>query len=227
MHFNLPGFSKELRSGLTTIPMMPTSTYMWDHSGCPNTPSRSSLSSLSGIPQNTEAYSPNETLQSFFDFCTEINLQQELTGYVTIATDVLSTYDDGSPHAERTANSSHVPDYSSERLSPDNSLDSQNISGPICRAKHQIYEVSIYWPAIYRIILDGVADAELLSYGPQFFESVTSFLSAAKIAIGVCLPKAWFLCARFVLKVPLSSFETYAYPLAPVYTQSPLPHSEL
>lgn len=68
-----------------------------------------------------------------------------------------------------------------------------------------MYEVSIYWPVIYRIILDGIADTELLPYGPLFFESVTSFLGAAKIALGVCLPKAWFLCARFVLAIPLFS----------------------
>lgn len=197
---------------------------MWDHFGGPNTPSPSSLS---GIPQNSEVYSPNETLQSLFDFCTEINLQEELTGYATSATDVLSTYEDGSPHTGRTANSSHAPDCSSERLSPDNGLDSQNISGPICRAKYQMYEVSIYWPVIYRIILDGIADTELLRYGPLFFESVTSFLGAAKIALGLCPPKAWFLYARFVLEVPLFCFEIYAYPLAPVYTQFPLPRSEL
>src|SRR5690348_11391042 len=105
--------------------MMPTSTYMWDHFGDPNSSPRSSLP---GIPQSNDVYSPNEALQSLFDFCTEINLQQELTGYATSATDVLSTYDDSSPHAERTANSNHAAGFSSERLSPDDGLDAQNIN---------------------------------------------------------------------------------------------------
>lgn len=176
---------------------------MWDHFGDSNTPFRSSLF---GILQNCEAYSPNETLQLLFNFCAEINLQQELNRYATSAADVLSTYDDGSPRTERTANSSYALGSLPDRFSPDNGLESQNINGPIRRAKYHMYEVSIYWPVIYRIILDGIADTELLPYGPLFFESVTSFLGAVKIALGVCLPKAWFLCARFVLAIPLFGF---------------------
>lgn len=199
MHLNLLCFDKELRGRLSTIPSMPTSTNIWDHSCDPNTPSRSSLC---GVPQNSEAYSPNETLQTLFDFCTEINLQQELTGHATSATDVRRTYDDDSPRIEGTANSSHGPGSSSDKLFPDNGLGSQSINGPLCRVKYHMYEVSIYWPVIYRIILDGIANTEFLPYGPLFFESVTGFLGAAKIAIGACLPKAWFLCARFVFAVP-------------------------
>ncbi|KAB8224278.1 hypothetical protein BDV33DRAFT_199673 [Aspergillus novoparasiticus] len=171
---------------------MPASTNMWDRFGGSNTPSRSSLS---GIPQNRGTYSPNEALQALFNFCTEMNLQQELTGYATSATDVRSTYDDDSLHTKRTANSSHTPGSSSETLFSDNALGSQSINGPICRAKYYMYEVSMYWPVIYRIILDGITDTELLPYGPLFFESVTRFLSAAKVALGVCVPKAWFLYA--------------------------------
>jgi hypothetical protein len=196
MHFNLPCFGKKLRGELTTTPL-PTSTYMWDHFGDSNTPSRSSLSG---------AYSPNEALQSMFNFCTEVNLQEVLNGYASSATDVLSTYDDGSPHAETNTNPSHALGSLPDRFSPDNGLESQDINGPICQAKYHMYEVSIYWPVIYRIILDGIADTESLPYGPLFFESVTSFLGAAKVALRVCLPKAWFLCARFVLAIPLLYF---------------------
>ncbi|KAJ5636511.1 uncharacterized protein N7484_009824 [Penicillium longicatenatum] len=191
MHLNLPRFGETLRGGLTTTPL-PTSTYVWDHFGDSNTPSRSSLS---GIFQNSEAYSPNETLQSPFNFCTEVNLQQVLNGYASSATDVLSAYDDGSPHTEWKANSSRSLDSLPDTFSQDNGFESHNINSPICRAKYHMYEVSIYWPVIYRIILDGIADTELLPYGPLFFESVTSFLSAAKIALQACLPKSWFLCA--------------------------------
>jgi hypothetical protein len=172
---------------------------MWDHFG-------DSSSSLSGILQDSEAYSPNETLQSLFNFCTELNLQQVLNGYASSATDVLSTYDDGSPHTERKEYPSHTLGSLSDSSSRDNDLESQNINGPICRAKYHMYEVSIYWPVIYRIIIDGFADTELLPYGPLFFESVTSFLGAAKIALRLCLPKAWFLCARSVLAILLVSF---------------------
>lgn len=73
---------------------------------------------------------------------------------------------------------------------------SQDIDGAVCRAKFHLYEVSTYWPAIYRIIMTGSADAELLPYGPLFFQSVTSFIGSANFALRVCLPKAWFLCAR-------------------------------
>jgi hypothetical protein len=172
---------------------------MWDYFG-------DSSSSLSGILQDSEAYSPNETLQSLFNFCTEVNLQQVLNGYASSATDVLSTYDDSSPHTERKEYSSHTLGALPDSSSPDNDLESQNINGPICRVKYHMYEVSIYWPVIYRIIIDGFADTELLPYGPLFFESVTSFLGAAKIALRLCLPKVWFLCARSVLAILLFSF---------------------
>ncbi|KAJ5887059.1 uncharacterized protein N7473_009733 [Penicillium subrubescens] len=204
MHFNLPCFGKGLRGRLTNIPMMPTRTYMWDLFGSSNTPSGSSLS---GVPQNSEVnsvYSPNERLPTLVDFCTEINLQQELAGCSTSATDVWSTYDNDTPH-ERAATSSHAPGSSSETLSPDNGLGSQNVNGPICRAKYHMYEISIYWPVIYRIILDGIANTESLPYGSLFFQSVTGFLDAAKIALGVCLPKAWFLYASESYRSPVPS----------------------
>jgi hypothetical protein len=73
-----------------------------------------------------------------------------------------------------------------------------------------MYEISIYWPVIYRIILDGIANTESLPYGSLFFQSVTGFLDAAKIALGVCLPKAWFLYARYVLAGLLLYFKMYA-----------------
>jgi hypothetical protein len=190
MHLNLPYFGKILPRGLTPGPL-PISTYMWDHFGDSNTISHSSLS---GNFQKCELYTPNETLQSLFNLFTEVHLQHELNGYASSATGVLSTYDDGSPYTESTANSRHALGSLSVRFSPDN--------GPICRAKYHIHEVSIYWPVIYRIILDGIAETELLPYGPLFFESVTSFLGAAKTALRVCFPKAWFLCTRFVLAIP-------------------------
>ena len=70
MHLDLPCFGKTLRSGLTTT-LLPTSKYMWDYFGDSNKPSRSSLS---GILQDSEACSPNGTLQLLFNFCTKVNL---------------------------------------------------------------------------------------------------------------------------------------------------------
>jgi len=202
MHLNLPCFGEKLCGGLISVPL-PTSEYIWDQFGDENTPSRSSCSRTL---RNSEVYSPNETVQSLFNLCTEVNLQQVLNGYTSPATDVLSIYDDGSPHTGMKANSSDALGSLPDSFSPDNDLESQNIDGPICRVKYHLYEVSIYWPVIYRIILVGIADAELLPYGSLFFESVTRFLGAAKIALRVCLPKAWFLCARFVLEIPLLDF---------------------
>lgn len=220
MHLNLPCLGKTLPGGLTTAPL-PTGTYMWRHFGDSITMSRSSWS---GILQYSEAYSPNETLQPLFNFCTEVNLQQELNGYASSATGGLSTHDDGSPDTERTANSTHPLGALSDTFCSDNGFESWNINGPICRAKYHMYEVSVYWPMIYRIILDGIADAELLPYGALFFESVTSFLVAAKEALWACFPKAWFLCARFVFEIMrFCVFEIFAYTLASVYTQFALP----
>ncbi|KAJ5424691.1 hypothetical protein N7445_010664 [Penicillium cf. griseofulvum] len=181
MHLNLAGFGKGQRGSALS-----------DHFGDLNA---LSTSFFFGTRQNNEAYSPNETPQSLFNFCTEVNLQQVLNEYASSATDALGTHEDGAPHSERKANSSHTPGSLPESFSPENDLGFQNIDDPICRAKYHMYEVSIYWPVIYQIILDGFADTELLSHSALFFESVISFLGAAGTALRVCLPKAWFLCA--------------------------------
>ncbi|KAI9043127.1 uncharacterized protein KD926_004631 [Aspergillus affinis] len=60
---------------------------------------------------------------------------------------------------------------------------SQHIDGAICRVKYHLYEVSIYWPVIYSIIINGSADPELLPYAPLFFQSATSLLGSASLAL--------------------------------------------
>ncbi|KAF4210473.1 hypothetical protein CNMCM8980_009401 [Aspergillus fumigatiaffinis] len=108
----------------------------------------------------------------------EVDLQQALDAYATsgmaasdIYNGVFSTADEPIPN--------EFPDTYSA----------------VHRAKYHMYEVNGYWPVIYRIILNGSADPELLPYGPLFFESVTAFLSDANMALWICRPKAWFLCA--------------------------------
>ncbi|KAJ5837186.1 hypothetical protein N7447_003212 [Penicillium robsamsonii] len=201
MHLTLACFGKRPRGGLTTS-SLPTGSCPWDHFSDSNA---LSTSSLCGTLRNSEAYSPNETLQSLFNFCTEVNLQQVLNRYASSATDVLGTYEDGAPHSERQANSSQTPGSLQDSFCPDNDLGSLSINDPICRAKYHMYEVSIYWPAIYRIMLDGFVDTELLPHRALFFESVTSFLGAAQTALRGCLPKAWFLCASQSFRSPVSS----------------------
>lgn len=98
---------------------------------------------------------------------------------------------------------------------------SQNIASrhqhaALLRAKYHAYEMSCYWPAIYRAIALDFADPELLAHASLFIESIMSFLGTANFAIRVCIPKSWPLAARYVCAksqqfpfFPLSSFANY------------------
>lgn len=66
----------------------------------------------------------------------------------------------------------------------------------LLRTKYYAYEISLYWPAIRRIMENGFADCELLPYGPLFFESAINFLTTATATALICPPKSWSLYAR-------------------------------
>ncbi|OQE21428.1 hypothetical protein PENFLA_c014G08104 [Penicillium flavigenum] len=187
MHLSLSSIGGTMRGHLALIPL-PTNTDVWDWSDNPHSPSRLSSSDGSHI---SEAYSRTETP---FHFSTEIQLQAVLNKYTSPAMDDLSASRESYPlaFALDMLCSSIAPDSRSQPIS-------QHIDGAVCRAKYHLYEVSIYWPVIYRIIIHGSADPELLTYAPLFFQSVISLLGSANLALRVCLPKTWFLCARYVL----------------------------
>ncbi|KAL6232699.1 hypothetical protein BDW75DRAFT_247041 [Aspergillus navahoensis] len=196
MHLNLSSLRGRKHSRLAAP--MPTSTDNTEYSDGSSLPSRSSS-------QDREDYSPMETLQPPDHFTTEIQLQLALNRHASSTTNAPSKCDDTSRAVSGNAASSDPLDALVDMLDLDISLDvqhpasPQHIPGSICRVKHHLYKVSIYWPMIYRVIVEGPADLELLPYGPLFFESVTSCLCAAEIALRVCLPKAWFLCASIYI----------------------------
>ncbi|KAL2831289.1 hypothetical protein BJY01DRAFT_260583 [Aspergillus pseudoustus] len=188
-HLN-PSSSPKMSSSSRTIPM-PTSAYIWDYAAGSNTPW--GRSPLSGTPPSGQGYLSNS------DLAAEVQLQLVLNSHTdaaAVAVDLSNTYSTDSIHTLE----SGPPLASSlqDVLSPYTQSDPNHInsdSSPICLAKYHIQEVSTYWPVIYRIILDGLSDPELLPYGPLFFESVASFLYAAQLAIAVCPAKTWFLSA--------------------------------
>ncbi|KAL4932598.1 fungal specific transcription factor domain-containing protein [Aspergillus undulatus] len=198
MYLNLSPVGKTLRGQSTMVPL-PTNVDMWEYYADSNSPS---ASSLSGNPLSR--YSPTESPQSFSHISTEVNIQLVLNNYASPVTDMPSTCNGGSPHTEGTATPSNPLGSLPALDSPYNGLHSQNnptqpMDDPICRAKYHMYEVIIHWPVIYRVIVDGSADPELLPYGPLFFESVISFLCAARTALRVCPPKTWFFCASIYI----------------------------
>lgn len=196
MHLSLSSTNGTMHGHFSKIPL-PANTHLWDWCGDLNSPSR--RFSADGVHQR-EACSPNA---SDIQFSAEIQLQIMLIRCTTPAMDGLN------PSGEL-PNSLHPPGFSLNTLHPGTALDalsqptSQHIDDAVCRAKYHMYEVSIYWPVIYSIIIHGSADPELLPYAPLFFQSVTSFLGSASLALRVYLPKAWFLCAKYVLRLLLS-----------------------
>jgi hypothetical protein len=160
---------------------------------------------MSGILSHSEAHSPSKALAEPSSLWVEVNLQQALDTYASSAADVSKsmTFKDAFSYSDDTAIPNGALRDMPAALDTDLHFPSlaESINGAIHRAKYHLYEVTIYWPAIYRIIMNGGADSELLPYGPLFFESASSFLCAARNALSLCRPKAWFLCARFVLTI--------------------------
>ncbi|KAL4885928.1 hypothetical protein BJY04DRAFT_214125 [Aspergillus karnatakaensis] len=193
MHLNLSCSSRALRGWSKLVPL-PSSTDMWSYLDDWNAPSNSSLSSM---PQDSDVDSPNESPPSLSNFCVEVNLQQALETYAAPVMNISDPYTDDSSHPNEPIPNKALrffPDLFSTGINLQAGGSAQDTHSAIHRAKYYMYEVTSYWSVIYRIILNGSADPELLPYGPLFFGSVTSFLSAAKMALWVCRPKAWFLC---------------------------------
>lgn len=204
MHFALPCMGKTMHSQLTKTPL-PTSVDAWNYSSGSSQPS---TPSSSAVPLSRD--SPVESPQMFSRLSTELNLQLILNNYASSVTDMRSCYNDGSLHVENTASPGNpldpLPALASTCKgsdSPNSPHPSQHMDDPVCQAKSHLYEAMLYWPVIYRVIMDGSADHELLPYASLFFESVISFLGAARIAIRVCPLKAWFFGARFVCAICL------------------------
>ncbi|KAL2861166.1 fungal specific transcription factor domain-containing protein [Aspergillus lucknowensis] len=191
-HLNLPAIGKSMRDRLKTLPL-PLERDPWD-----NVPSRSP-SAVS--PASSTAYSPEDTRSAPSYFSSEMQLQLLLSGD-SCTSDPASVL---SQHPQSLEESQHrlgpslgsIPHLG---ISPDTQGPPSHAgAGAVYRAKHHMYEVSIYWPVIYRIIVNGFAEPELLPHAPLFFESVTGFLDAALVALRVCPSKAWFLCASMYI----------------------------
>jgi hypothetical protein len=175
---------------------------------------------MSSIFPHSEAHSPDAALSEPSSLGVEVNLQQALDTYATSATDMSTTSKDAFSYADNAPIvNGGLRDMSALGLTLQFPALAESMHGAIHRVKYHMYEVTTYWPALYRIILNGSADPELLPYAPLFFESVSSFLCAGTVALALCRPKAWFLCAR---SVPTSLFpetEPSAHMASSVYTQ--------
>ncbi|KAL3472377.1 hypothetical protein BJX99DRAFT_249724 [Aspergillus californicus] len=197
-HLNLSAIDWSMRSSFTSIPVV-TKTDSWEYNGLSDSPSSSPFSMTD---QGSKSCSPRESPESPLYFSTE--LQLHLACHKTVSHNV---------EFSQTGHAFTVPSSSARDLYPDSlpskvrlgiSPDIQGISpqhmhGAVSRVKYHFYELSVYWPVIYRIIIDGFADPEILPYGPLFFESVTSFLCAATEALRISPAKTWPMCASIFI----------------------------
>ncbi|KAL3484251.1 hypothetical protein BJX62DRAFT_244133 [Aspergillus germanicus] len=217
MHLNLSSSGKVIRSRSPTATMtsgMDTRNYPvdWD---------TASSSTMSGIFPHSEAHSPSKALRELSSLWVEVNLQQALNAYASSAIDMSKSriLKDAFSYSDDCA----FPTGALRGIDTDLQFPAlaESINGAIHRAKYHMYEVTVYWPAIYRIILNGGADPELLPYGPLFFESVSSFLCAARIGLSTCRPKTWFLCAS-IYTVSLATVRALEVPTLQLLAPLPL-----
>ncbi|KAL3442399.1 hypothetical protein BJX65DRAFT_225705 [Aspergillus insuetus] len=188
MHLNLACSMEKNRSFTPRNTAIRNYRVDWDTTSSPT---------MSDVLPHSEGHSPSKALPELSSFWEEVNMQQGLNSHASSTTEMLSTTrNDCFPQSDKSGTPNRaLPDM----WLWDSNLQFQSlpedISHAVNQAKYYMYEVSSYWPAIYRILLNGSAEPELLPYGPLFFESVASFLCAAKIGLSICRPKAWFLCA--------------------------------
>ncbi|KAF9893113.1 hypothetical protein FE257_012524 [Aspergillus nanangensis] len=168
----------------------------------PGKPILGPLADISSVEDRNSiwAYDDSEPTDCFAHLSTEGNLQLILNSHTSSAIDASSSsYNHDFLHQEGGTTTPNNPPFDSH--SPQqHQQHQQHIDCPICHAKGALYEVFLYWPVIYRVIMDGsTTDPELLPYGPLFFESVISFLCTARIALRICPPKIWFFSASIYI----------------------------
>jgi hypothetical protein len=199
MHLNLSTAYNRPRPGGSYAPIPFTANdKSWDILA-ESSPSRS-CSTLSPDPPSQLQHYP-------LDFSKELHLQQLLDKCIDSATGnsypiyqtSMSSVEDRLSFQQLFDSLPPIPPFKVTSMSQDISTRHQH--GTLLRAKYHAYEISSYWPAIYRATLLRSADSGLLPYGPLFVESIVSFLGTANVAVRLCIPKSWSLCARYVCEI--------------------------
>lgn len=148
---------------------------------------------------------PNRLQQDPLYFSKELHLQQLLDTCMDSATgDSYTLYptstfsgEDGLSLQLLFDSLPPIPAFNGNSMSQDD-MATRHQHVALLRAKYHAYEISSYWPVIYRAIVLKGAGSELQSYASLFIESIISFLGSANVAVRVCTPKSWSLSARYV-----------------------------
>ncbi|KAL2816588.1 hypothetical protein BDW59DRAFT_166312 [Aspergillus cavernicola] len=186
MHLRLATMGKSTCGPSTPMPM-PTNAEIWDYFDDSTSPRSGSDKSVGEVPPPP------------FYFSTELKLQRLWNKSVTPVMGTTNACAAGEqPDASQLMES--LPPMLHLGIPPaSEDITTHPMQAAVSRSKYHLYEISIYWPVIYGVIINGFADPEVLPYGPLFFESVTSFLCAASNAIRICPPKTWSLCASIYI----------------------------
>ncbi|EED15729.1 conserved hypothetical protein [Talaromyces stipitatus ATCC 10500] len=218
MHLNLSAAYSQPRPGRSHSPIpFPTKHKYWNI--LPELfPSRS-WSTPSSDP-------PSHLQHDSLHFFQELHLQQLIDKCIDSATGASCTaYPTGTSSVEYGISLQRlldslppIPHFSVLSMSQDMATRHQHAA--LLRAKCHAYEISSYWPAIYRAIVLKCVDSELLSYASLFIESIVNFLDTASFAVRVCAPKSWSLSASLFI-VSMVAIWT----VDNLHLQSPLPLS--
>ncbi|KAJ3454786.1 hypothetical protein MRS44_013386 [Fusarium solani] len=88
------------------------------------------------------------------------------------------------PESVRFQNSEHDPTNSPMFVEP---------LGNFLRVQYYCCRLSIYWPAVYQCIQDGVATAEVLKHCEMFFQAYIQLMPSLLICIRNCIVNRWTL----------------------------------
>lgn len=64
------------------------------------------------------------------------------------------------------------------------------------RVQYYCCKISIYWPAVYQAIHDGVANGQLLDHCQRFFSSYVQLMPSILSAFYECMVNRWTLFTR-------------------------------
>ncbi|KAJ4182242.1 hypothetical protein NW767_013925 [Fusarium falciforme] len=88
------------------------------------------------------------------------------------------------PESVRFQNSEHVPSSTHMFIEP---------LGNFLRVQYYCCKLSIYWPAVYQCIQDGVATNEILKHCEMFFQAYIQLMPSLLICIRNCIVNRWTL----------------------------------
>ncbi|KAH7141287.1 hypothetical protein B0J13DRAFT_445594 [Dactylonectria estremocensis] len=90
-------------------------------------------------------------------------------------------------------------DYDVDLSAPPHSLQTVEPLGNFLRVQYYCCKLSIYWPAVYQSIQDGIATSEVLRHCEKFFDAYIKLMPSILVCLRHCIVNRWTLFATIFM----------------------------